>query len=61
MEYSCFKKKTVFITGASSGIGRSSVLAFAKNGAKVFFIDIDEAGGNSLEKNCFFRRYCGIS
>ena len=50
MEYSCFKKKTVFITGASSGIGRASALAFAKNGAKVFIIDIDEPAGKSVVK-----------
>ena len=48
MEYSCFRKKTVFITGGASGIGQSSALAFAKAGAKVFIIDIDETGGTSV-------------
>jgi NAD(P)-dependent dehydrogenase (short-subunit alcohol dehydrogenase family) len=50
MEYKCFKKKTVFITGGASGIGKCSVQSFAKNGAKVFFIDIDETDGNSVAK-----------
>ncbi|MBI3385290.1 SDR family NAD(P)-dependent oxidoreductase [Candidatus Gottesmanbacteria bacterium] len=30
-----FKNKTVIVTGASTGIGRSTALAFAKEGAFV--------------------------
>ena len=37
--------KTVVVTGGASGIGRAAVLAFCDAGARVFFGDIDEAGG----------------
>jgi NAD(P)-dependent dehydrogenase (short-subunit alcohol dehydrogenase family) len=50
MDYKGFKKKTVFITGGVSGIGYSSALSFAKYGAKVFIIDINETGGSSIVK-----------
>ncbi len=40
-----FKYKTAVVTGASSGIGRSTAIAFAREGAKVAAIDIDEQGG----------------
>jgi NAD(P)-dependent dehydrogenase (short-subunit alcohol dehydrogenase family) len=37
------KDKIVFITGAANGIGRATAIAFAKEGAKVGLLDIDEA------------------
>ena len=37
--------KTALVTGASSGIGRSTAFAFAKEGAKTIVSDIDEDGG----------------
>ena len=40
-----FDTKTVWITGASSGIGRATALAFAGAGAQVIVSDIDEQGG----------------
>jgi len=38
-------KKIALITGGGSGIGRSSALAFAREGAKVIVSDVDSAGG----------------
>jgi NAD(P)-dependent dehydrogenase (short-subunit alcohol dehydrogenase family) len=42
------KGKTVLITGGISGIGRASSIAFAKAGANVFIIDINDAESNSV-------------
>jgi NAD(P)-dependent dehydrogenase (short-subunit alcohol dehydrogenase family) len=36
--------KTALVTGAASGIGRASALAFARRGADLFLCDLDEAG-----------------
>ncbi len=38
--------KVAIVTGASSGIGRTSALFYARDGAKVVVSDIDVAGGN---------------
>ncbi|MHA1193698.1 MAG: SDR family NAD(P)-dependent oxidoreductase [Promethearchaeota archaeon] len=38
------KDKTCFLTGAASGIGRSFAKALAKQGMKLFIIDIDTEG-----------------
>ena len=40
-----FTGKTVCITGAGSGLGRGTALAFAREGANVIVADIVEAGG----------------
>lgn len=37
--------KVAIVTGAASGIGRATVLLFAREGARVAAADIDEAGG----------------
>lgn len=40
-----FQGRTIAITGAGSGIGRSTAVIFAREGANVVCCDIDEAGG----------------
>ena len=40
--------RSVFITGGGSGIGAAMVEAFAAQGARVGFIDIDEAASSAL-------------
>ncbi len=41
--------KTVFVTAAAQGIGRASALAFARSGATVHAIDINEVQVRQLE------------
>jgi len=36
--------KVAFVTGAASGIGRATALAFAREGANVVVADIDHHG-----------------
>jgi len=40
-----FKNKITLITGAASGIGQATALAFAKKGATVVVSDVNEKGG----------------
>ncbi len=40
--YPSLKDKPVLVTGGASGIGGAAVAAFARNGAKVAFLDMDE-------------------
>ncbi len=46
--YASLDGRTVFITGGSSGIGAALVEAFAVQGAKVAFVDIDIPAGEAL-------------
>ena len=43
-----YKDQIVLITGGASGIGKASVIEFAKEGAKVIFADIQKEKGLSL-------------
>jgi len=44
------KGKIIFITGGASGIGAAMVKSFTQQGAKVAFVDIDEAASIALLK-----------
>jgi len=46
--YPSLKDAPVFVTGGASGIGESIVRAFAAQGAKLAFVDIDTARGEAL-------------
>jgi NAD(P)-dependent dehydrogenase (short-subunit alcohol dehydrogenase family) len=39
--------KSALVTGAASGIGRATAVAFGREGARVMLADIDEVGGRS--------------
>lgn len=45
-----FTGKVVYITGAATGIGRATALAFAKAGAKVTILDINEQGNDETAR-----------
>jgi NAD(P)-dependent dehydrogenase (short-subunit alcohol dehydrogenase family) len=42
--------KVVLLTGGANGIGRATVRAFSRQGAKVLFCDRDEKAGSALEE-----------
>ena len=46
--YPSLKDKTVFVTGGAGGIGALTVRAFAEQGARVGFVDINAAAGDAL-------------
>ncbi len=46
--YPSLKGKTVFVSGGASGIGAEIVQAFAAQGARVGFLDLDEAASSAL-------------
>ena len=46
--YPSLQDRSVFITGGSTGIGRTLVEAFADQGARIGFIDIDVASAETL-------------
>ena len=48
--YPSLRDRTVFVTGGASGIGAAEVMHFAAQGAKVAFVDIDDAAAAELTK-----------
>lgn len=44
MDFKEYLGKTIFITGAASGIGQAQALAFLAEGGNVFGLDLNEAG-----------------
>ncbi len=46
--YPSLKGKTVFLTGGAGGIGAQTVRAFAEQGAKVGFVDLNAEAGAAL-------------
>ncbi|MBR1126072.1 SDR family oxidoreductase [Bradyrhizobium lablabi] len=49
-KYDSLRDRVVLITGGASGIGEEFVKAFADNGARVAFLDLDDAAGQALAK-----------
>jgi NAD(P)-dependent dehydrogenase (short-subunit alcohol dehydrogenase family) len=48
--YNDLRDQSIVITGGANGIGEAMVRAFAAQGGRVFFCDIDERAGKALSK-----------
>ena len=51
-KFPSLRGKTVFVTGGGSGIGAAIVEGFVDQGARVAFVDIDEAASRALCDRC---------
>ncbi|MBN9510892.1 MAG: SDR family oxidoreductase [Alphaproteobacteria bacterium] len=58
--YPSLADRVVFITGGGSGIGAAMVDAFAANGARVVFVDIDVAASEALVKELSGARHAPL-
>ena len=45
-----FEDKVVLVTGAATGIGRASAIAFAREGARLAIADIDDSEAQQTER-----------
>ncbi len=50
--YADLEKKVVLITGGAAGIGASMVRTFHRQGAQVYFCDLDVQAGQQLAREC---------
>ena len=50
-KYQSLGDRVVLVSGGASGIGEAFVRAFADNGARVAFLDLQEEAGQALEKS----------
>lgn len=50
--YPSLRGKVVFITGGASGIGAREVTHFARQGARVAFVDVDTSAARALIETC---------
>lgn len=51
MKFEEYAGKTVFVTGAASGIGKAQAIAFLENGANVYALDVNEQGLAELSRH----------
>lgn len=58
--YPSLEDRVVLITGGGSGIGASMTEAFAGQGARVAFLDIDEAASTALVERLSGARHCPL-
>src|SRR5260370_19188730 len=50
-KYQSLEDRVVLVSGGASGIGEAFVRAFADNGARVAFLDLQEEAGQALAKS----------